>query len=79
VVTLGNYIQDLIIDIIGEVMMEYDFKAQVTDDATGEKGPKGILTALGKIIEWTYNEEKAFNPFHRFNLLRPVVLRYYSR
>jgi hypothetical protein len=78
-ITLGNYIQDLTVDIIGEVVMEHDFKAQVTENGKGEKGPKGMLTALKKIVEWTYNEEKALNPFHRFSLLRPVMLRYYSR
>jgi cytochrome P450 len=79
VITLGQYVQDLTVDIIGEVLMEYDFQAQSTEDGKGEKGPRGALTALKKILEWTFNGEKALNPFHRFSILRPIILRYYSR
>ncbi|KAH0542811.1 hypothetical protein FGG08_002859 [Glutinoglossum americanum] len=79
VITLSDYVQDLTVDIIGEVVMGYDFRAQLTEDGYGEKGPKGVLTAMKMILGWMFNEEKALNPFHRFNFLRPIMLRYYSR
>ncbi|KAH0548621.1 hypothetical protein GP486_007835, partial [Trichoglossum hirsutum] len=79
VVTFGNYVQDLTVDIIGEVVVEHDLRAQLTEEGEGEKGPGGVLMTLDKILEWTYNEQRALNPFHRFSILRPIMLRYYSR
>ncbi len=78
-VTIVSYAGALTADIIGQVALGYDLRAQTTKDGEGEREPYGIITCIAKILEWMRAPAKATNIFHRMNFLRPFVLRHYEK
>ncbi|KAI9723680.1 MAG: hypothetical protein M1812_000980 [Candelaria pacifica] len=78
-VTIVTYTGALTADIIGQVALGYDMRAQTTKHGEGERGPYGIMTCITKILEWMKVPSKATNILHRMNFVRPFVLRRYEK
>lgn len=68
----------LTIDIITEIAMQKDLRAQLTPAGEGENRTLGILNAQKRLGELAWKAEKSFNPAYRLNFARPIKELFYE-
>jgi len=78
VFALGDYAKDLTTDIITQLTIERDLKAQSTPEGRDEKGLFGILRASRRLSELTPKIGTGLKLLHRLNLVRPIKAVFYE-
>lgn len=79
VVELKDYTQDLTTDIITQLTIEKDFRAQDTPEGEGHKGRLGLLTASRDLSNLMFKTGQGFNPFKYFDIVRPTKAWFYEQ
>ncbi|KAK5055348.1 hypothetical protein LTR84_013098 [Exophiala bonariae] len=76
---LKDYSQDLTTDIITQLTIEKDFRAQTTPEGQGHKSRLGLLTASRDLSELMFKTGQGFNPFAYFDIIRPTKAWFYEQ
>ena len=79
VITLGDYAADLTTDVVTELAMETDFKAQSTPPGQGEKSFWGVLNMSRRLSELAPEVGKGLNIKKRLNLMHPILSFMYEK
>lgn len=76
---LKDYSQDLTTDIITQLTIEKDFRAQTTPEGQGHKSRLGLLTASRDLSNLMFKTGQGFNPFAYFDIIRPTKAWFYEQ
>ncbi|KAF2481414.1 cytochrome P450 [Neohortaea acidophila] len=75
---LKDFAQDLTTDVITQLTMEKDFKAQSVADGTGSKSTFGVLTASRILSKLVATTGQGFDPIGYLNPVRRIKERFYE-
>jgi cytochrome P450 len=75
---LGDYAKDLTTDIITQLTIAKDLKAQSTPEGQGEKSLTGLLTASRRLSELVYAVGQGIG-YHMIDPIRPLKAFYYEQ